>query len=208
MTGIQDDFRSSVPSSHDVFGECGSGLLVATGETEITDLERTVFVEEQVGGFQVSMDDISCMHVVATSQNLEHEVLHMVVCQVLSRVNDSVHVSLHQLSDNVDILVARYRGWFAHFKYFDDVLVVEEFEKADLSYDTFCIDQVLEGLGHLLDSNFLVGVMVVCTTHYTVRTVTNLLDVFKLIVHAECSSYAKSKKDAFSQIIEKDQESV
>ena len=67
-----------------------------------------------------------------------------------------MHVSLHQLRDDVDILEASLRGWLGHIEHLDDVLVVEEFEQADLSHDSFRIDQVLKGFRHLLNGNLLV----------------------------------------------------
>lgn len=72
------------------------------------------------------MDNVGCVHVVAARQDLEHEVLQVVVGQVLPRVDDAMHIRLHQLSDDVDVLVASLGGRLGNVEDFDDVFVVEE----------------------------------------------------------------------------------
>ena len=73
------------------------------------------------------MNDIGTVDVQTPSQQLVHEILAMVVCQVLSGVDNSVHVCLHQVGYNVDIFVSLHRWWFLHIDKSDDVLVIEEF---------------------------------------------------------------------------------
>ena len=53
----------------------------------------------------------------------------MVVGQILPRVNDSVHISFHQVRNDVDILVAGHGGWLLNVDESNDILVVEEFCK-------------------------------------------------------------------------------
>jgi|NorSeaMetagenome_1021524.scaffolds.fasta_scaffold343041_1 hypothetical protein len=52
------------------------------------------------------MNNVSRVKVIGSSQKLVHKILHVFVRKLLSRVNNSVHVSLHQLCDNVDVLEA------------------------------------------------------------------------------------------------------
>lgn len=112
MGGVEDDFRGTVPTSDNILGESFLNLLffVASCKSEITNLELTTFVEQDIAGLQVSVDDVGRVKVVAATQELVHKVLHVLVGKLLSRVNDSVHVSLHQLGDNVNIFIAS-RGW-------------------------------------------------------------------------------------------------
>ena len=138
------------------------------------------------------MDDVRGVHVVRADQDLEHEVLHMVVGQVLSGVDDSVHVSLHQISDDIDVFVASLGGWPGYFEKVDDVLVVEEFQKLDLSDDTLGVDQVFESLGDLLDGDLDLAFVVIGAANDTVGTVSDLLDIFKFLFDTEGSSYTKS----------------
>jgi len=131
------------------------------------------------------MDNVRCVHIVTARKHLEHEVLQMIVSQVLSGVDNAVHIGFHQLSDNVDVLVIRLLWWLGHIKHFDDVFVVKELKQANLSHDTFCINEILERLGHLLDGNFLVGDVIVGTADDTIGTVADLLNVLKLLIDAE-----------------------
>ena len=50
----------------------------------------------------------------------------MVIRQVLARVNDSMHVSLHKIGNNINILVARLLWWFLYVHETDNILVIEE----------------------------------------------------------------------------------
>lgn len=60
----QHNFGSTIPPSSDVFGHetsfgsRGFRSLNRAGESEITDFEVTVGVEQQVGWFKISMDNI------------------------------------------------------------------------------------------------------------------------------------------------------
>ena len=53
------------------------------------------------------MDNIGRVYVQTSSKKLVHEVLTMIVGEVLSGVYDSVHVGLHQLRDDIDVFKAR-----------------------------------------------------------------------------------------------------
>ena len=46
MRGVQDDLRCTVLARHDVLGERRGGLLVATSQTEIANLEVAVLIEK------------------------------------------------------------------------------------------------------------------------------------------------------------------
>ncbi len=72
------------------------------------------------------MDDIRGVDVETASEQLVHEILAVVIGQVLAGVDDSVHVSLHQISDDVYIFISRGGGGLLHVHQADDVLVVEE----------------------------------------------------------------------------------
>lgn len=66
------------------------------------------------------------MDVESSSQQLVHEILAVVVGQVLSRVDDSVHIGLHQVSDDVDVLIPSRSWGLLHVNQFNDVLVIKE----------------------------------------------------------------------------------
>ena len=53
----------------------------------------------------------------------------MIVGEVLPRIDHSVHVCLHQICNNVDILVAGLGGGPLHVHQSNNVFVIEEFYK-------------------------------------------------------------------------------
>lgn len=81
------------------------------------------------------MDDIRAVDIQAASEQLIHEVLAVVVGQVLPRVDDSVHVGLHQVGHDVDVLESCGSGWLLDVDESDDVLMVKEFYRCLLDED-------------------------------------------------------------------------
>ena len=75
------------------------------------------------------MDNIGGMHVKAASQKLIHEVLSMVIRQVLPRVNHSMHIGLHKICDDIDILKTRLCWRLLHINQSNDVFMIKEFYK-------------------------------------------------------------------------------
>ena len=73
------------------------------------------------------MDDVGRVNVKTTSQQLVHEVLTVIIRQILPRIDNSVHISLHQVSDNIDIFVSGLGWWFLHIHKSNDIFMVEEF---------------------------------------------------------------------------------
>lgn len=66
------------------------------------------------------------MHEEQSAQNLVHEVLDVFVAQFLSRVDHSMKVRLHQVSDDVDVRIACLRLRLQNVHQSDDVVVLEE----------------------------------------------------------------------------------
>jgi len=99
-----------------------------------------------------------------------------------------VHISFHELRDDVDVLVAGHTRWFGHVKHLDHVLVVKELEQLDFSDNAFCVNQILESLWHLFDCDLDVLLVVVSTANNTVGAISDLLDVLKLFIDAESRS--------------------
>ena len=61
----EHDFRSSVPSGSDVFRHEACPLcfrlICGSCESKVANLEVTICVEEEVGGLQISMEDLGGM---------------------------------------------------------------------------------------------------------------------------------------------------
>lgn len=69
------------------------------------------------------------MDVEASSQKLVHEILTVIICKVLPRIDDTMHVSLHQVSHNVDVFVALLCRRPLHIYQANYILVIKEFYK-------------------------------------------------------------------------------
>ena len=99
------DFWRAVPSCRDVFRHetrlraRGLGGLDRPCEAKVADLEVAVGVQEQVRGLKVAVDDVGGMQRLERAEGLVHEVLRMVVGEVL-RADDAVHVGFHEFLDD------------------------------------------------------------------------------------------------------------
>ena len=74
------------------------------------------------------MDDICGMDIETPTQQLIHEILEMIIGQVLPRIDDSVHIGLHQVSDDINVFIA-CRGWrLLHINQSNNVFVIKELQ--------------------------------------------------------------------------------
>lgn len=65
-------------------------LLADTGETEITNFEQTITVDQKVPGLDVAMDDAGRVEVLETSEYLIEEHLDVICCERLRGDDDFV----------------------------------------------------------------------------------------------------------------------
>lgn len=73
------------------------------------------------------MDDVGRMHKEKSSEYLIDKILDVIVGEVLPRINDSMEVSLHEVSDDVNIGVIGAGLRFENVQQSDDVIVLEKF---------------------------------------------------------------------------------
>jgi len=66
-----------------------------------------------------------------------------------------VHISLHQVSYNIDIFISSLCWRFSNIYKCDHILMVEKLQKFYFSDNSLRIDQVLEGFRYFLYSNFI-----------------------------------------------------
>ena len=86
------------------------------------------------------MDDVGRVNVETASKQLIHEILDVVISKILARVDDSMHVRLHQICNDVDIFVSSLCWRASNVDKSYDVLMVEKFEKFDFTNDSFGIN--------------------------------------------------------------------
>ena len=73
------------------------------------------------------MHDVSRVHIIKASQYLIHKILVMVALKLLFRVDQLMQVSLHQLSDDVNIVIACRTWRLLDVDQLNDILVLKEF---------------------------------------------------------------------------------
>ena len=101
----QHDFGSAVPPRGNVFRHEARfragwfGSLDGSGKAKVADFEVAIGIEEEIRGFEITVDDISGMECLESSEGLIDKVLGMIVRKIL-RPNNAVHVSLHELLDH------------------------------------------------------------------------------------------------------------
>ena len=77
------------------------------------------------------MYDIGGVHEQQPSQYLIHEVLNMLIAELLPRVNNPMKVCFHEVSNDVDVGVAGPRLWPQDIHQSDEVIMFEELWIAD-----------------------------------------------------------------------------
>ena len=66
------------------------------------------------------------MNVQASSEQLIHEILTVIVCQVLSWIYNSVHICFHEIGNNVDVFIASLWWWFLYVNKTNNVFMIEK----------------------------------------------------------------------------------
>lgn len=64
----------------------------------------------------------------------------MVVSQILTRVDDTMHIRLHQIRNDIDIFIAGLARRFGNIDELNNVFMLEKFQKFDLTNDSLRID--------------------------------------------------------------------
>jgi len=136
------------------------------------------------------MNDIGRVNVQATSEKLIHEILTMVIFEILSWINDSVHISLHQIGDDVDVIEASWLWWLLHVDQADDIFMIKELQQFDFSDDSLGVDEIFKSLRHFLDCNLSLDGVVESWAYNTISTMSYLLDVLVFVLAQELCSCA------------------
>ncbi len=157
----QKDFRSTIPSGGNVVCEQRSGFLVrlqqGSRQSKVCHFRMTLCVEQDVGRFQVSVKDLRRVHIFETLENL---IDYVPFVNVLKNVgfDDSVEVRLHEIENQVDVLVVLGPD---DVQKLDDVLMTIKFlQEDDLSEGSLSVCGVLERIEHLLESTHSFALLV------------------------------------------------
>lgn len=110
----QEKLRSSVPSSRDIVSHDLTRIVGVlsdgSSQTEVTDGEVAVSIDEQVSRFlvklvyQVSVNNVGRMHVLHTSEDLVDEELDVAVTERLWTLYDGRQISIHQIRYDIEVV--------------------------------------------------------------------------------------------------------
>ena len=96
----QHDLWSAIPSCRNVFRHVSCILLrvdrETTRQTKVTDFQLAIGIDQQVTGFQVTVQDVGRMDILQPAKNLVDEGLEMGIGQRLSGANNRGQITFHQ----------------------------------------------------------------------------------------------------------------
>ena len=133
------------------------------------------------------MHDVAGMEVEEAFEDLVHEILVVLFNQFLRRVYHFEQVSVHQLSDEVDIfelLSIRRRQWQSYK--FQDIGMFAEAKKLDFADYSSRIFQRLKSPSYFLNGDLLLSLYIQHGSHYSIHSCSYSLDELVPLVHAEC----------------------
>ena len=106
LLGPEQDLRSSVPPGGDVVSEDGHGLILLIldrpDEPEVADLGEAILVNEDIGGLDVPVDELSGVQVVQGLGGLVDDVATVLVAEHVLP-DEGVEVDVHKLEEDVDV---------------------------------------------------------------------------------------------------------
>lgn len=164
VSGAEEEFGGAVPASGDVVGHDDEFLVRRffheADETEVAEFGFAVFVDEDIGGLDVSVDEVG---VVQVEDGLGHLMNYVLLVPLLQlRVppvlpDQSVQVDVHVLEHQVDVLVVPRPD---HLFQPDDVRVLELSQEHDFAVGALGVGGVGEGVKVFFEGFHLFGFLV------------------------------------------------
>lgn len=194
------NFGCSVPSCCDVLGHVASVLFRVNTETsrqtEIANLKLAIGVDQQVTGFEITVEHVGAVDVFEAAKYLVNERLEVCVGQGLSGADDGGKIALHELF-GLDVsmisfvlgctlilsltlvqvcLIEVVRSRNVHVVQAGDVSVAAEvLQQLDLAQGTLGQNLLGEDICDLLDSDALASLVVGGSADNAVRALAELL---------------------------------
>mmetsp|Transcript_21232 Transcript_21232/g.35395 ORF Transcript_21232/g.35395 Transcript_21232/m.35395 type:complete len:210 (-) Transcript_21232:175-804(-) len=144
-------------------------------QAEVTNLQVTVAVHQQIPGFQITVDHLCRVDVLHATQDLVEKKLTVVVRQTLLGFQDRCQIRFHQLRDHVDVLEVMLRAGEEDVPHIDEVLVPQVAQDPELPQSALREGDVLEGILDLLHGNALLGFLILSCTNDAIGPLTHLL---------------------------------
>ena len=119
---------------------------------------------------------------------LVNEVLEVLIGKCLGAPDDLVQVRVHELIDDVDVVIFVFVGRFLNIPDCDDVLMPKMSEQFNLPQRPPRVRKILEGVSDLLDCHLLPSHQILCTANNPIGTLANGLDRLVLIINNELAA--------------------
>jgi len=84
MARVEDYLRRAIPTRYDVLSQGARVFFITTRKTEIANFQITRLVKQQVARFEISVNNVGRVDVEATTQQLIHKILQMVISKILA----------------------------------------------------------------------------------------------------------------------------
>lgn len=174
---VEHHFGRAVIARHNVLGHRVEVTVFFSREAEVAEADVAVFVSEDVGGLDISVDDASGVQELESAEDLVDDELDVVVGEFFSVLLDErVEVDVHEVGDQVDVPELGFEVLVVDDALqVDDVVVAEVVQDADFADHPARVDLVLDSV-HPLDGDFLVRLLVLVGAHDSVGALAFDLD--------------------------------
>ncbi len=167
------------------------------GETEITDAESAVAIDEQVARLEIAVDDFGGMHVTDAPQDLSHKVLVVGIRERLTGTDDLGEIGFAGGEDEVNLGKVD-KGGFKVEQGGDVVAHAEMTEESDLAKGSASEDILLKDARHLFDGDIALENLVSTESHAAVSADAELADKGIALLDVEGNAEAAERVVAAS----------
>mmetsp|Transcript_4134 Transcript_4134/g.6219 ORF Transcript_4134/g.6219 Transcript_4134/m.6219 type:complete len:252 (-) Transcript_4134:107-862(-) len=167
----KQNFWCAVPARGNIISQhwicCCVKRRNRTREAKISQLEKTLRVEQQVAWLDITMNHFSRMHVFERFEQLIHDVLFVNIFQDVCP-NDSVQIGLHILKNQINVPIIIRLQYVCQFH---DVFMIRQFlQEHNFSKRTLGIGGVLKRVKDLFQRNHLFRFLISCFPYNTICT--------------------------------------
>ena len=181
--GSEQDLWSSVPAGGDVVGQHGggaSGVGDRPAETEVAHFDVAVGVEEDVGGLDVSVEELGRVKVLESLEQLPGDVLLVNISEDACSYH-SMEVCLHMVKGEVDVSIILSLDDM--LKTNDILVAAEQLQVHDFPEGPLGVHAVSEGVEALLQGHHGSGPLLDGFPHHSVGTLAQSLTDLELTHH-------------------------
>jgi len=149
-----------------------------SGETEIADSDGAIFVDEDVGRLEITMEDVSRVNILETNEDVVDQGLDMDEFQVDGGLEELLEIRLSIFQDNVEGVKGFIVRGLKDFNDVDKIGVNEVSKKDDFSEDSLAINDIFKDFVETLDGDLLASGFLDGLNDVTVRAGTDLFNDF------------------------------